>query len=168
MNKNITIEQETGLVNRIKQEDEQALCELCRCNLRFVASVAKQYQNRGKSLEELIETGNKGLELAARKFDPKRDFKFISYAAWFIRASIAASLGSTKNEAEPSDFTKEDKCKIISLCSNGREREILTKWFELGNSQESFEEIGQSLNLTSERVRQLRNKVIHKFMQLRN
>ena len=77
----LTIDQEVELANRIKQGDKGALTELYNCNLRFVVSVAKQYQNRGKSMEELIEAGNKGLELAAIKFDPQRGFKFIAYAS---------------------------------------------------------------------------------------
>lgn len=93
MNKNITIEQELELTNRIKLGDEEALTELHNCNLRFVVSVAKQYQDRGKSLEELIEAGNKGLELAAKKFDPERGVKFIPYALWFVRESIRSAVG---------------------------------------------------------------------------
>lgn len=91
-----TVEQEIELAERIKQGDEEALLDLYNCNLRFVVSVAKQYQNRGKSMEELIEAGNKGLELAAKKFDPQRGFKFVSYAIWFIRNGIETSLEITK------------------------------------------------------------------------
>lgn len=88
----LTVEQENELVERIKQGDEEAILDLYDCNLSFVVSVAKQYQNRGKSMEELIGAGNKGLELAVRRFDPQRGFKFIAYAVWFIRASILALL----------------------------------------------------------------------------
>ena len=88
----LTIEEEVMLAKRVQQGDENAMKRLYEANLRFVVSVAKQYQNRGKSMEELIEAGNKGLELAARKFDPRRGFKFIAYAVWFIRASILAFL----------------------------------------------------------------------------
>lgn len=90
----LTIEEEVMLAKRVQQgdEDEDAMKRLYEANLRFVVSVAKQYQNRGMSMEELIEAGNKGLELAARRFDPQRGFKFIAYAVWFIRASILAFL----------------------------------------------------------------------------
>lgn len=88
----LTIEEEVMLAKRVQQGDENAMKRLYEANLRFVVSVAKQYQNRGKSMEELIEAGNKGLELAARRLDPQRGFKFIAYAVWFIRASILAFL----------------------------------------------------------------------------
>lgn len=103
----LTLEQEIELANRIKQGDEEALAQLISGNLRFVVSVAKQYQNKGKSMEELIEAGNKGLELAAKKFDPQRGFKFVAYAVWFIRASIVASL-DTKNERNLSNLTNNN------------------------------------------------------------
>lgn len=69
-----TVEEQTELAHRIKEGDEEALAQLVSGNLRFVVSVAKLYQHRGKSMEELIEAGNKGLELAAKKFDPQRGF----------------------------------------------------------------------------------------------
>lgn len=93
----LTIEEEVMLAKRVQQGDEDAMKRLYEANLRFVVSVAKQYQNTGKSMEELIEAGNKGLELAARRFDPQRGFKFIAYAVWFIRASILAFLETSKN-----------------------------------------------------------------------
>ena len=88
----LTLEQELLLVNRIRQGDEEAVQELYNCNLRFVVSVAKQYLNKGLSLEELIKAGTKGLEMAARKFDPTRGFKFIAYAIWFIRQCVIAEI----------------------------------------------------------------------------
>lgn len=156
----LTIEQEVALANRIRQGDNEALTELYNCNLRFVVSVAKQYKDRGKSLEELIEVGNIGLELAARKFDPKRGFKFISYAVWFIRASIVASLRSTKHDVDLSEYTEEEKREMVSKCSNEREKEILARWLGIDKDQEPLEEIGQSMNLTAERVKQLRDRAI--------
>ena len=75
-----TVEEQTELAHSIKEGDEEALAQLITGNLRFVVSVAKQYQNMGKSMEELIEAGKKGLELAAKKFDPQRGFKLIAYA----------------------------------------------------------------------------------------
>lgn len=102
-----TVEEQTELAHRIKRGDEEALSELIAGDLRFVVSVAKQYQNRSKSMEELIEAGNKGLALAAKKFDPQRGFKFIAYAVWFIRASILAFLETSKNDTNLSVLTKK-------------------------------------------------------------
>ena len=143
-----TVEEQTELAHRIKEGDEEALAKLITGNLRFVVSVAKQYQHRGKSMEELLEAGNKGLELAAKKFDPQQGFKFIAYAVWIIRASIIESLGSTKHDMEPSEYTEEEKRELVSRISNERDIEILTRWFDLVDSPESLEEIGQSVNLT--------------------
>ena len=81
----LTVEQEVELANRIKQGDDEALMDLYNCNLRFVVSVAKQYQDRGLTMEELVEAGKEGLKIASKKFDPSRKFKFISYAVWSIR-----------------------------------------------------------------------------------
>ena len=163
-----TVEEQTELAHRIKEGDEEALAQLITGNLRFVVSVAKQYQNRGNSMEELIEAGNKGLELAAKKFDPQRGFKFIAYAVWFIRASILAFLETSKNDLNLSDLRKEEKKDLISRISNERDKEILTKWFGLIDSPESLEEIGQSINLTTRRVEQLKDRAIAKLAAQKN
>lgn len=88
----ITAEEETVLAQRIRQGDEQALKEMTNANLRFVVSVAKQYQNQGLSLSDLINEGNLGLIKAASRFDETRGFKFISYAVWWIRQSVMQAI----------------------------------------------------------------------------
>lgn len=161
----LTIEESVMLAKRVQKGDGDAMKRLYEANLRFVVSVAKQYLDRGKTLEELIETGNKGLELAAKKFDPQRGFKFIAYAVWFIRASILAFLATPKNDTNLSDLTEEEKRELVSRMSNERDKEILTRWFGFVDSPESLDEIGHSLNLTTRRIEQLKERAIARLVE---
>ena len=242
----VSPEEETELAGRIKAGDEEAFRRLVEANLRFVVSVAKQYQNRGLDLTDLINEGNLGLMKAARKFDPTRGFKFISYAVWWIRQQILQALSGQgrlirlplnqvavlnkigrarmeflqENEREPSDeelselldITTEklsesmmSEAKSLSLdfalgesqseslidilpnndspsadkelekeslrndilsvmgVLNERERRVLSLCFGLGCQAMTLEEIGENLDLTRERVRQLKMKAIRKL-----
>ena len=242
----ISPEEETELAGRIKAGDEEAFRRLVEANLRFVVSVAKQYQNRGLDFTDLINEGNLGLMKAARKFDPTRGFKFISYAVWWIRQQILQALSDQgrlirlplnqvgvlnkigrarmeflqENEREPSDeelselldITTEklgesmmSEAKSLSLdfplgedqseslidilpnndspsadkelekeslrndiltvmgVLNERERRVLSLCFGLGCQAMTLEEIGENLDLTRERVRQLKMKAIRKL-----
>ena len=240
----VSPEEECDLAARIKAGDDEAFKRLVEANLRFVVSVAKQYQNRGLDLMDLVNEGNIGLMTAALKFDPSRGFKFISYAVWWIRQQILQALseqGRTiriplnqvsilnkigharreflqANEREPSDMElsalleispeklKDADISTLSLdfplgedgdsqsladiipdsslpetdkaleveslrtdlqaamaALNGRERRVLELSFGLGCPAMSLEEIGESLELTRERVRQLKVKAIGKL-----
>ena len=234
------------MAGRIRNGDRAALEELTRANLRFVVSVAKQYQNQGLSLPDLIDEGNLGLIKAAEKFDETRGFKFISYAVWWIRQSILQALAEQSRivrlplnqvgslnkinkayqrfeqeyERKPSaeelaevldipvdkiaDTLKmsgrqvsvdapfvegEDNCLIDVMVNEDspnadhslineslsreidralatltpREADILRKFFGIGVPEKTLEEIGVELNLTRERVRQIKEKAIRKL-----
>lgn len=244
----LSAEEEVELAIRIKQGDQTALDKLTTANLRFVVSVAKQYQNQGLTLSDLINEGNMGLIKAAKKFDETRGFKFISYAVWWIRQSIMSSLVENarmirlplnkvdsykkinqelvkflqKNQREPSanelsDLTGlsvkdirlllkitsktvsmdapmssdessssmievlenvnedepdeelmgqslKDEVKNALAVLNDRESEIISYYFGLGKERSmSLEEIGEKMDLTRERVRQIKEKAIRRL-----
>jgi RNA polymerase primary sigma factor len=241
----LTQEEELALIKKIKENDLQARNKLVKSNLRFVISIAKQYQNKGIDLADLIEYGNIGLIKAAEKFDETRGFKFISYAVWWIRQSILQAISESskvirtplnqcvafskinrfinKYEVEhgetpspeligeefqidpqkvrevilnnvsvfpidplvtddseeyvsdtmSSEITSDQELIQNSLkkdiqdiiqCLNPTEKDVLTKLFGINCTQCHIEDIADSLNITKERVRQIKDKAI---MQIR-
>ncbi|MFO7893452.1 MAG: RNA polymerase sigma factor RpoD/SigA [Longimicrobiales bacterium] len=142
----ITPEREIELGKRAQAGDEDAVMELARANLRFVISVAKKYQNRGVSLADLIQEGNVGLVTAARKFDPDQGVKFISYAVWWIRQAILASLANHGRSVRVPLNRASDLARIF------RERERLKQ--ELGRDP-TLEEVAEAADLKPNIVRQL-------------
>jgi RNA polymerase primary sigma factor len=139
----ITVEEEVELAQRIKKGDQAALEKLTRANLRFVVSVAKQYQNQGLSLPDLINEGNLGLIKAAEKFDETRGFKFISYAVWWIRQSILQAL------AEQSRIVRLPLNQVGSL---NKINKAFSKFEQENERKPSPEELAESLDLPAEKV----------------
>ena len=139
----LTPEEEVDLAKRIKQGDQTALEKLTKANLRFVVSVAKQYQNQGLSLSDLINEGNLGLIKAAQRFDETRGFKFISYAVWWIRQSILQAL------AEQSRIVRLPLNKVGSLNKINKAFSELEQNFE---REPSAEELATLLEIPTEEV----------------
>ncbi|VAW14240.1 RNA polymerase sigma factor RpoD [hydrothermal vent metagenome] len=139
----ITVEEEVELAQRIKKGDQAALEKLTRANLRFVVSVAKQYQNQGLSLPDLINEGNLGLIKAGEKFDETRGFKFISYAVWWIRQSILQAL------AEQSRIVRLPLNQVGSL---NKINKAFSKFEQEHERKPSPEELADSLDLPAEKV----------------
>jgi RNA polymerase primary sigma factor len=139
----ISVEEEVELAQRIKKGDQEALEKLTRANLRFVVSVAKQYQNQGLSLPDLINEGNLGLIKAAEKFDETRGFKFISYAVWWIRQSILQAL------AEQSRIVRLPLNQVGSL---NKINKALAKFEQENERTPSSEELSVILDIPQEKV----------------
>jgi RNA polymerase primary sigma factor len=139
----LTPEEEVDLAKKIKEGDKDALEKLTQSNLRFVVSVAKQYQNQGLSLSDLINEGNLGLIKAAQRFDETRGFKFISYAVWWIRQSILQAL------AEQSRIVRLPLNKVGSLNKINRAFAALEQKFE---REPTSEEIAKLLELPVEEI----------------
>jgi len=141
----ITAEEEVELAQKVKQGDQLALEKLTKANLRFVVSVAKQYQNQGLTLPDLINEGNLGLIKAAQRFDETRGFKFISYAVWWIRQSILQAL------AEQSRIVRLPLNKIGSINKINKTYAFLEQSHE---RPPSAEEIASELDMTINDVKE--------------
>lgn len=139
----LTVEEEVELAQKIHKGDKRALERLVRANLRFVVSVAKQYQNQGLSLPDLINEGNLGLIRAAEKFDETRGFKFISYAVWWIRQSILQAL------AEQSRIVRLPLNQSGSLNKINKMQQKFEQEYE---RRPSIEEIAEGIDLPEEKV----------------
>lgn len=139
----ITVEEEVELAQRIRKGDQEALDKLTRANLRFVVSVAKQYQNQGLSLPDLINEGNLGLIKAAEKFDETRGFKFISYAVWWIRQSILQAL------AEQSRIVRLPLNQVGSL---NKINKALSQFEQKNERMPSPDELAEMLDIPREKI----------------
>lgn len=139
----ISVSEEVELAQRIKKGDQKALEKLTKANLRFVVSVAKQYQNQGLSLPDLINEGNLGLIRAAQKFDETRGFKFISYAVWWIRQSILQAL------AEQSRIVRLPLNQVGSLNKISKE---LARFEQENERRPSAEELADRLSMPVDKV----------------
>ena len=139
----ITVEEEVELAGRIRKGDRRALEKLTKANLRFVVSLAKQYQNQGLTLPDLINEGNLGLIKAAEKFDETRGFKFISYAVWWIRQSILQAL------AEQSRIVRLPLNQVGSLNKIGK---AFSKFEQENERRPSPEELAAELSLPVDKV----------------
>ena len=139
----VSPEEEVELAQRIRKGDQQALEKLTRANLRFVVSVAKQYQNQGLSLPDLINEGNLGLIKAAEKFDETRGFKFISYAVWWIRQSILQAL------AEQSRIVRLPLNQVGSL---NKINKALSKFEQEYERQPSSEELSEMIDVPKDKI----------------
>jgi len=141
----ITVEEEVELAQRIRRGDRKALEKLTKANLRFVVSVAKQYQNQGLSLPDLINEGNVGLIKAAEKFDETRGFKFISYAVWWIRQSILQAI------AEQSRIVRLPLNQVSSVNKINR---ALSQFEQKNERRPSAEEIADNIDLPEDKIKE--------------
>ena len=186
----LTDEEERLLGERIAQGDQQALEKLVTANLGFVVSVARQYQDNGLSLDDLVCEGNLALMLAAGKWKPEKGIRFVQYAVWDIRKAIEraieqqgniihdapASVGftnsrvdmavakSNRNADENIAFLSADSELAGSLgCLNERERKVIILYYGLGTDALTMMEIANEMGLKRERVRQIRKKAERKL-----
>ncbi len=140
----ISVEEEVELARRIKKGDQDAIEKLTRANLRFVVSVAKQYQNQGLSLPDLINEGNLGLIKAAEKFDETRGFKFISYAVWWIRQSIMQAIN------EQSRIVRLPLNQVSSLT---KYRKAISDFEQEFHRKPTDEELAKILDIPTDKIK---------------
>lgn len=139
----LSVDEEVELAQKIRKGDRKALERLTKANLRFVVSVAKQYQNQGLSLPDLINEGNIGLIKAARKFDETRGFKFISYAVWWIRQSILQAIAEQGRPV---------RLPLNQVSSVNKINKALNKFEQENERRPSVEEIASSTDLPQEKI----------------
>lgn len=139
----LSVDEEVELAQRIRKGDQKALEKLTKANLRFVVSVAKQYQNQGLSLPDLINEGNLGLIKAAEKFDETRGFKFISYAVWWIRQSILQAI------AEQSRIVRLPLNQVGSVNKINR---VLNKFEQENERRPNINEIADHVDLSEDKI----------------
>ena len=165
-------DEERRLAARIHAGDERALNKLIEANLRFVVAIARQYQNKGLPIDDLISEGNIGLMKAARKYDGERGVRFVNYAVVFVRQQIekALKLESAELRVENMKDVRDDNSSDVadgveySLDSlNERELKVVTAYFGIGQERLTMAEIAEEMNLRRERVRQIRNKAIRRM-----
>ncbi|MBI5916000.1 MAG: RNA polymerase sigma factor RpoD/SigA [Bacteroidetes bacterium] len=139
----LNAEEEADLARKIRTGDQEALDRLTKANLRFVVSVAKQYQNQGLSLSDLINEGNVGLMKAARRFDETKGFKFISYAVWWIRQSILQAIV---------EYSRIVRLPLNKVGSYNRVNEAFICFVQEFEREPSEEELGEILEMTPKEV----------------
>ncbi len=134
----LTADEESDLAKRIREGDHEALEKLTRANLRFVISVAKQYQNHGLSLSDLINEGNVGLMKAAKRFDETKGFKFISYAVWWIRQSILSSIV---------EYSRIVRLPVNKVNMYSKANEAFLNFIQKHEREPTLEELGEILDM---------------------
>ena len=149
----ISVEEEIELARKIKQGDVKALEKLTKANLRFVVSVAKQYQNQGLSLPDLINEGNLGLIKAAKKYDETRGFKFISYAVWWIRQSIMQAI---------SEQSRLVRVPINQMGIIHKLRKVVQQFEQTHQRLPSVDEMAEQIDLPKERIVEIMSMITNK------
>jgi RNA polymerase primary sigma factor len=144
----LSTEEEVDLAMRIRNGDQKALERLTKANLRFVVSVAKQYQNQGLALPDLINEGNLGLIKAAERFDETRGFKFISYAVWWIRQSILQAIA---------DQSRIVRLPLNQVSSVNKISQVLSRFEQENERRPSVDEISEHIDLPKEKIDEAMN-----------